>query len=1059
MSERQTPAVTISLVTWNGLRWLPGCLDSVADQTLDDYELLVLDNGSHDGSVEWLRARAAGDPRIALVESDVNLGFARGHNRNIELARGAAVLLLNQDVELDPGFLAATAGALLAHPDVGSVQGLVWRLEAPGVRSHVVDTTGLVMHRDRRVVSRDQLKPVPDPGSYRAAPVWGADGPAPVYRLSALLQAREPRRGGGLEVLDEDFFAYKEDVDLAWRLQRLGWGAWFEPAARAWHARGGGDTGVSGWRDVVAANMSNRPSVRALSWRNQRLMQLKNEELGALFRDLPWVAKREVQSWAFVIFADPRRLGVVPALLRAVPASWRKRHHLASTVRLARAGRARPRPLVVRVSSRMRVSVVGKVIVHARLHGWRATLERGGEKVSVRLGAASRRHVVAPPVAEVRSDRVRIELDRPRLQAKEGAPRAMVLGWAHAESGVTSVELYLDGVFVGEAFTGRARPDVEVERQHLTVQGIAGFGAILPLADIAEGAHTLHVVARDRAGDVRALARPFERIDPVEGYQRLYQKERADLAVDLAGGDDRQGRSIGFHVVIACLASPVPGLRATLQSLAGQAEADWTCSLLAESGQVRQIAEVVAAVLGDVADRTAVTDDPGELLPSQTEPRHMFAFLLAGEQFSPHALQAFAAASVDDDIGLVYADHDAIDAEGRHVRPWFVPAWSPDRLLSQDYIRGAFVVRDSDWLRDQLRLPFDWRTTAWRYRLLLTLGGSRTRVEHVPHVLWSEPLNDDTSREVAEEAAVAAELERRGEGTATVRRERGLSAPVRRIEWSSVPVLPRVSIIVPTTGRIDLVRGILETLRHRTAYPDLDLVFIDNGRGAHPEGVRALRESGANVVERHEPFNWSRLNNVGAAAASGDLLLFLNDDVEAIDPGWLDDLVSQVRRPGVGVVGSLLLYPDGTIQHAGVLLVGHGGGAAHLLQGLDPEDELYLDMQRVRREVSAVTGACLMVERSTFEELGGFDEELEVSGNDVDFCLRVTATGRRVLWTPYSRLVHHESRSRGSVPYVPDQTRLWERWGPSLKAGDPYSNPHLDEDRVDCDLDWRRLDD
>jgi GT2 family glycosyltransferase len=256
---------------------------------------------------------------------------------------------------------------------------------------------------------------------------------------------------------------------------------------------------------------------------------------------------------------------------------------------------------------------------------------------------------------------------------------------------------------------------------------------------------------------------------------------------------------------------------------------------------------------------------------------------------------------------------------------------------------------------------------------------------------------------------------------------------------------------------MDLVEGILRTLTSQTSYRDLEVVFIDNSRGAHPDGIRRLTESGATVVERHEPFNWSRLNNAGAEIASGDLLHFLNDDMEAIDSDWMDDLVRHVQRPEVGVVGSMLLYPDGMIQHAGVFLVGHGGGAAHFLQGLDPDDDLYLDLQHVTREVSAVTGACLMVARATFEEVGGFDEGLEVSGNDVDFCIRVAATGRRVLWTPRSRLIHHESRSRGSVPYLPDQTRLWDRWEPLLRAGDPYFNPNLDQDRVDCDLDWGRL--
>jgi len=1054
MSERQTPAVTISLVTWNGLRWLPGCLDSVAAQTLADYELLILDNGSDDGSVEWLRARVARDPRITLVESDRNLGYAPAHNRNIEAARGEAVLLLNQDVELDHGFLEAAVSALTRHRDVAAVQPLVWRLDGPGVRSDVVDSAGLVMHRDRRVVSRDQLQRVADPGAYRAVPVWGADGPAPVYRRSALLQAREPRSGGGLEILDEDFFAYKEDVDLAWRLQRLGWGAWFEPSARAWHARGGGDTGVSGWREVVRANMANPPEVRTLSWRNQRLMQLKNEEAGPLLRDLPWVASRELQSWLFVLFADPRRLRAVPALLRALPAARRKRRHLGAAVRLAREGRSRPKPLGARLLSRMRVSVAGKVIVHARVQGWRATLDRATEKVLARLGAASRGVGFDSPVPEVRPDRVRIELDRPRLDAREGAPRAMVLGWAHAESGVTAVELYLDGAFVAEAFTGRARPDVEVERQHLSVEGIAGFGAIVPLAEVAPGPHVLHVVARDRAGNVRALARPFTRIDPVEGYERLYRLGQAELAATMAerGPGTEPPRS---HVVIA--AASRPGLAATLGSLAAQREADWTCSILAAPEELTDVLEAVADLPGEAATaRCSVTSDPAKLLPASVDPHRLVLFLFAGERLSPLALAAYAAGLRDHETSVVYADHDAIDPQGRHVQPWFVPGWSPDRLLAQDYIRGAFAARDGSRLRAHLPDLVSPQGSAWRYRLLLALAEPAAGIEHVPRVLWSEPLGVEADRASEEAAAVTAELERRGAGAATIRCEPGLSAPVRRIEWPAA-ANPRVSVIIPTTGRMDLVQGILETLAERTAYPDLERIFIDNGRGAHPDGVRTLVESGATVIERNEPFNWSRLNNAGAAAASGELLLFLNDDVKAIEPGWMDDLVQQVQRPDVGVVGSLLLYPDGAIQHAGVLLVGHGGGAAHLLQGLDPDDALYLDMQRVRREASAVTGACLMVERSTFEEVGGFDEELEVSGNDVDFCLRVATTGRRVLWTPYSHLIHHESRSRGSVAYVPDQVRLWRRWSSALRAGDPFFNPNLDQDRVDCDLDWSRL--
>ena len=449
------------------------------------------------------------------------------------------------------------------------------------------------------------------------------------------------------------------------------------------------------------------------------------------------------------------------------------------------------------------------------------------------------------------------------------------------------------------------------------------------------------------------------------GYERLYRLGQEGLATELAA---RGAGTEPVRLLVVITATARPGLAATLGSLAAQGAADWTCSILAPPEQLETVAETVAATLGETAAaRNTVTSDPAKLLPASVDPHRLVLFLFAGEQLSPLALAAYAAGLRDHETSVVYADHDAIDPQGRHVQPWFVPGWSPDRLLAQDYIRGAFAARDGSRLRAHFLDLVGPHGSAWRYQLLLALAEPAAGVEHVPRVLWSEPLGVDADRATKEAAAVTAELERRGAGAATVRCEPGLSAPVRRIEWTAPSASSRVSVIIPTTGRMDLVRGILETLAERTAYPDLERIFIDNGRGAHPEGVRALVESGATVIERHEPFNWSRLNNVGAAAASGELLLFLNDDVEAIEPGWMDDLVQQVQRPEVGVVGSLLLYPDGAIQHAGVLLVGHGGGAAHLLQGLDPDDALYLDMQRVRREVSAVTGACLMVERSTFD--------------------------------------------------------------------------------------------
>ena len=322
-----SPRVTVSLVTFQGMRWLPGCLASLRRQTLADYELLVVENASTDGTVERLRAASATDARIELHESPVNLGFARAHNRNIFRARGRYVCLLNQDVELDDAFLHEAVAAFEAGDRIGAVQARLRRLAQDGTRTRILDGTGLEMHRDRRVVSRSQGEP-DGPEHLRPGPVWGADGPAPIYRGAALLDARVPRRGGGWEVLDEDFFMYKEDVDLAWRLRRLGWRTWYAPRAVAWHARGAGGDRAATLLDIARTNRRIPRWVKALSWRNQRLMQVKNDRFSEFVRDLPWIARREVLSLGFMIVADPRRLRAVPALIAAFPGAVRKRMYL-----------------------------------------------------------------------------------------------------------------------------------------------------------------------------------------------------------------------------------------------------------------------------------------------------------------------------------------------------------------------------------------------------------------------------------------------------------------------------------------------------------------------------------------------------------------------------------------------------------------------------------------------------------------------------------------------------------------------------------------------------------
>jgi GT2 family glycosyltransferase len=329
------PLVTISLVTYNGQRWLSGCLASVQAQDLTDHELLVLDNGSTDGTTELLRRHKAHEPRMRLEESPVNLGFAGGHNRNIALARGEYVVLLNQDVELDIGFLKAAATAIEEESEIGAVQGRLRRLSQPGQRTTVIDSTGLVWQRDHRVVSRRQGEQE-STADLQGGRVWGADGPAPFYRRAALLNAQVPRPGGGWEVLDEDFFMYKEDVDLAWRLRLLGWLTSYAPDALAWHGRTAGGGAARTLLDIARTSRTIPRWIKTISWRNQRLMQIKNERVGEYIVDLPWIFVREMLSLSFIVLTDPLRLVAVAQLVRMLPRALRKRRYIS---RLIRAGR------------------------------------------------------------------------------------------------------------------------------------------------------------------------------------------------------------------------------------------------------------------------------------------------------------------------------------------------------------------------------------------------------------------------------------------------------------------------------------------------------------------------------------------------------------------------------------------------------------------------------------------------------------------------------------------------------------------------------------------------
>ncbi len=264
---------------------------------------------------------------------------------------------------------------------------------------------------------------------------------------------------------------------------------------------------------------------------------------------------------------------------------------------------------------------------------------------------------------------------------------------------------------------------------------------------------------------------------------------------------------------------------------------------------------------------------------------------------------------------------------------------------------------------------------------------------------------------------------------------------------------PKVSVIIPTKLRIDLLEKCLDGLASRTCYEPLEVIVVDNG-ATDPRFLGVLDAArdrlALRVVEDHGSFNFSRLVNAGAAVANGEHLLLLNDDVEAIEPGWLDRMVEAADMPGVGAVGARLVYPDGSIQHAGVMM-GLGGPCGHLWKGRSPQDADYADFICSPGRRMAVTGACLLVRRDRFQTVGGFDETFAVAFNDIDFCLRLRVQGFETIYRGDALLIHHESQTRGADHInharrrrLASETQSFlDRWSP-LTRDDPFGSPAFD---------------
>jgi ADP-heptose:LPS heptosyltransferase/GT2 family glycosyltransferase len=643
------------------------------------------------------------------------------------------------------------------------------------------------------------------------------------------------------------------------------------------------------------------------------------------------------------------------------------------------------------------------------------------------------------------ANRIKFFIDSPDLTAPMASrpvrSALSVQGWAIARDGIESVQVMFDGIALGPAYRGLNRPDIGAAFPDWPNARRSGFALSVAPKLLTGGEHAVHVVIRDKGGGEAETTFGVLVVADAKPVTTTILRSRVSQAeVDLnAAIVTASGGVPHFMVLLRLAGSGVAELRraqVTLMSLREQAYEGWRAVVLPPSGAPADVADRLLDGFDDlrarIAVRTAAASGP-DGSAGDADATHLLA-LRAGDRLGCDALMEFAeAATRPPRPDFVYADERRLDPTAGAVAADFRPDWSPDLLLSNNYLGRSWCASVDLARRAGLGEAEFCRFGS--YDLVLRLTEQARAVRHVAKVLCQTTRAGDGA--ARERAALQGALTRRGIAGQV---QPGLAPGLHRVR-RAIADRPVVSIVMPTCGSRGLFRAAIESLRAHTDYAPVELVAVDNIPAAQPDDQAWLRAHADIVVPMPEAFNWSRFNNAGARAGSGAVLLFLNDDVELRDPGWLAAMLEQVQRPEIGAVGARLLYPDGKLQHVGVALSATGGLHSYrFMPGSYPGP---FGRAVSLRNVSAVTGACLMVRRAVFEQVGGFDEAHAIINNDVDFCLRVRGAGFEVVCTPHAELVHHELASRAGLGETYDQARFRAVCGPALRRGDPYHNPNL----------------
>lgn len=516
-------------------------------------------------------------------------------------------------------------------------------------------------------------------------------------------------------------------------------------------------------------------------------------------------------------------------------------------------------------------------------------------------------------------------------------------------------------------------------------------------------------------------------------------------------------------------------LRATIDSILEQIYINWEIYIIEDFKLQDDSKNLIKEYIERESRIKSLTNSNDKGTWSETFNKYMneitsefIAFIDAGDTLERHALAWIALDIINyPKTVILYPDEDSIDKNGIRKNPWFKPDWNPDLFLSYpDNIIGNFGIYKLSMVRQangfygeyDLAQKFD-----LALRLIETIESDQIR--HIPRILYhrydknsNKNINKNRINEILK--AVNNHLTRKEIQALAASTSDGLYI---RVKYFLPRKLPLITLIIPTYNQFNLLHQCINSIIEKTDYQNYEITIINNNSD-DSKTCQYLQDLNnlprINVMDYPHPFNYSAINNLAVNFAHGELIGFINNDIEVINGEWLSEMVSHALRPEIAAVGARLWYKDDTLQHGGVIL-GIGGAANHAHKGVPRRDHGYFGRAVLTQNFSAVTGACLVMRKDLFIGVGGFNEKkLAVSFNDIDLCLKLIKLGLKIVWTPYANLYHHESVSRGYDDTFEKIARsqeeiayMHQQWKELLMA-DPAYNPNLTLESEDFKLAW-----